>query len=126
MAGVATQLVAVAAGGAGGAVARFLVQTVVGASGAPLAVLIVNVLGSFLAGVGLQWFNGAAIDSGWSNTLSLLFVTGFCGAFTTMSAMTVQARDLAMSDGLVTAAGYSALNVLLSIFALLLGAWTIR
>ncbi|MEL7311251.1 MAG: CrcB family protein [Pseudomonadota bacterium] len=124
--GVLAQVFVVALGGALGAAARFLVQLGFGSGSAPLAVLMVNVLGSMLAGMGLQWFTASALSSGWSTSLSLLFVTGFCGAFTTMSAMTVQARELALNESFLVAGGYSLLSVALSIGALLLGAWMIR
>lgn len=78
-------LLAVAAGGALGAVGRYLVMTQVGhwlGSGFPFGTLTVNVLGSFVLGVLVE-----TMALAWSPPpeLRALLVVGMLGAFTTFS-----------------------------------------
>jgi len=83
------QLGLVAAGGAAGAIARYAVYAGMmsaGRSGFPYATLLVNVLGSFVAGALAVIFTaGFAAHAGWR----LFSVVGFLGAFTTYSAFSV-------------------------------------
>ncbi|MEL6214730.1 MAG: CrcB family protein [Pseudomonadota bacterium] len=120
------QLVAVAAGGAAGAVARFLLHSLVGLQAAPVAVLLANVVGSGLAGAVLQ-LSSSAGQATWLGGVGYpLFVTGFCGAFTTMSAMTIHTRDITIAQGSAAGIGYATASVLLSVAGLLIGAWATR
>ena len=78
-------LLAVAAGGAFGAVARYLVMVQVGhwlGTGFPFATLTVNIVGSFILGVLVELMALA-----WSPPpeLRALLVVGVLGAFTTFS-----------------------------------------
>jgi CrcB protein len=85
-------LVAVALGGAVGAVVRLLVSMLVErvADGPlPLATLIVNVLGCFL--FGLAW---ALHDGGWSRVSCAAVFVGFLGAFTTFSTFAFEGLEL--------------------------------
>ena len=117
---------AVAAGGAAGAMARFILQSVVGLQAAPMAVLLANVLGSGLAGAALQ-LSSTAGQATWLGGVGYpLFVTGFCGAFTTMSAMTIHTRDITIAQGSAAGIGYAVISVVLSIVGLLIGAWLTR
>jgi CrcB protein len=120
------QVLAVALGGAAGATARFALQAMIGVSAAPVAVLIANVAGSALAGAALQWTAQIADSAWWAGSGQAFFVTGFCGAFTTMSALTIHTRDIAASSGVASGIGYATINVLLSVCALLAGAWLMR
>ena len=80
-------LISVAVGGAVGASLRYLtgigVVRLLGHSPFPVAIMLVNVLGSFLMGV----FVVAAAHRGLTH-LSPLVMTGLLGGFTTFSAMT--------------------------------------
>jgi CrcB protein len=80
----------VALGGAFGAVARFglggWVQSVVDTT-FPLGTLFINVLGSFLLGFSLPFFEGLA----WSADTRTLVTIGFLGAFTTFSTFSYEA-----------------------------------
>ena len=82
-------LLAVAAGGVTGAVARYLVYVAVGhllGSGFPYATLIVNIVGSFAMGVLVELM--ALV---WSTSMEMrLFLTiGILGAFTTFSSFSL-------------------------------------
>ncbi len=80
-------LIAVAGGGALGAVLRQLTSvSLAGRSRVPLGVLVVNVVGSFIAGVAL----GAPLDL----TVQLVIVSGLCGGLTTFSTFAVETIQL--------------------------------
>lgn len=120
------QFLAVAAGGGVGAAARLTVQLALGAGAAPSAVLLVNVVGSAIAGAVLQWGtpeNGSLL---FGATTQTFFVTGFCGAFTTMSALTVQTRLISLDQGVLAGGVYAIASLVLSIAALLLGMWLVK
>ena len=70
-------LVVVVLAGVVGAVVRYLVTTFTPRWG----VLVVNVVGSFLAGIGLAMLSGDA---------KLILITGFCGGLTTFSTFSVE------------------------------------
>lgn len=113
-------LLALAAGGAMGAVARYAVGVAVGrmAHGFPLATVLVNVLGSFAMGVLVE-----ATARHWSISpeLRAMLVVGFLGAFTTFSTFSLDAVTLVERKDWATAAFYVGLSVLGSIAALVAG-----
>ena len=115
----------VALGGAIGAACRYLmgvgVMRLTGPADFPVAVLSVNVIGSFLMGV----FVVAAAQKGLTH-LSPFIMMGILGGFTTFSAFSLEAVTL-MERGQIAAAGaYVALSVVLSIGGLMLGLWIAR
>lgn len=110
----------VALGGAIGASLRWLTGVAVlralGPSDFPLAILTVNVIGSFLMGV----FVVLAAQRGLTH-LSPFVMTGLLGGFTTFSAFSLETMTL-IERGQVTQAGlYILLSVGLSVGALALG-----
>ncbi len=108
---------AVAAGGALGAIARYgsvrLLTAWLGPA-FPYGTLAVNVLGSGLAG----WLFVRLIESGGSENLRALLIVGFLGAFTTFSAFSVETLRLLDAGS----AGPAALNVLLNVVVCLAAA----
>lgn len=115
----------VALGGAVGAALRYLsgvaMMRLTGPQEFPLAILTVNVIGSFLMGV----FVVVAAHRGLTH-LSPLVMTGLLGGFTTFSAFSLETVTL-MERGQIGAAGlYVALSVGLSIAGLMLGLWMAR
>ena len=110
----------VAFGGAIGAALRFLTGVgmlrLTGPQDFPLAIITVNVIGSFLMGV----FVVAAAHKGLTH-LSPFVMTGILGGFTTFSAFSLETVTL-MERGAYGAAGlYVGLSVVLSIAGLMLG-----
>ena len=115
----------VALGGAVGATLRYLsgvaFMRLTGPQEFPLAILTVNVIGSFLMGI----FVVVAAHRGLTH-LSPLVMTGLLGGFTTFSAFSLETVTL-MERGQIGAAGlYVALSVGLSVAGLMLGLWMAR
>lgn len=114
-----TTLLQVALGGAAGALARHGAQVLalrVAGGGFPAGTLGVNVLGSFLIGLAWVWL---ARDG--APRVSPLLVTGFLGGFTTFSAFSLDALRLWERGEAVSAVGYVAASVALSLAAVAAG-----
>ncbi len=111
-----SNLLAVAAGGATGAVMRYLVVSAAAIPGLafPLGTLIVNVLGSFALGLlaGYWLATGQPAPS-----VRLFFQTGMLGAFTTFSAFSLDTISLWQNGQVVSAAANALLNLLLCLLA---------
>lgn len=101
----------VGAGGALGAIARYGLSVALPRAGMPLpyGTLLANLLGCLLMGGILQWL----AESDWhGSTLlahepyRLLFAVGFCGSFTTMSALVYELSGMLQRDSAVAAFAY--------------------
>lgn len=114
------QLFWVAVGGALGSAARFSVGQWIPNRTYPWATLSVNVLGSLLIGFLMTYY-----DSKWSinPTGKLFLVTGFCGGFTTFSALTMENLDLIQQGRYTTAIFYMLLSLIAGLLAVALGWW---
>ena len=114
-------LLAVALGGASGAIARYLVMLATASftrGGLPWGVLIANVTGCFAAGmVFVLTSERPGVDPLWR----LLLAVGFLGAFTTFSAFSVDTLALLQAGELVRALINVAANLLLCLLACGLG-----
>jgi CrcB protein len=114
-------VLAIAAGGALGAVARFLAMSAVGhwlGHGFPWGTLLVNVAGSFALGIlveimALTWQPAAEIRA--------FLVVGLLGAFTTFSTFSLDVFVLAEGGARSAALGYILASVCLSVLGLFLG-----
>jgi fluoride exporter len=119
---VAWQVLAVAAGGALGAVARWAVNRLFmerGWLGLPVATLGVNVVGCLLAGLLLVWIDGRGqLAPFWRQ----LLLTGFLGAFTTFSALGMELWQL-LRAGRVLALLASTAHLVLGVLAVATGYW---
>lgn len=119
-------LLAVAAGGAVGSVARFAVTSALGrwlGTGFPWGTLTVNVVGSFAMG-----FLVAAVAQRWSlspEVRALLF-TGLLGGFTTFSAFSLDLYTLVERGAWGSAALYGTSSVVVGVFGLVLGLMVAR
>lgn len=112
-------VLSVAFGGAVGSALRYLVGLVivrVVGHGFPVAIITVNVVGSFLMGV----FVVAAAHRGLTH-FSPLVMTGFLGGFTTFSAFSLETVTLYERGAFDQAAAYVLISVIGSIGALVLG-----
>ncbi|PHS26767.1 MAG: fluoride efflux transporter CrcB [Methylophaga sp.] len=113
------QLLAIAGGGALGAVLRFLmasnIHRVFGRD-FPYGTLAVNVLGSFAIGIVFVLIaERGLLSAEWRNVI----IIGFLGAFTTFSTFSIETLGLLESGELSRAA----LNILLSVVLCLLATW---
>ncbi len=114
----------VAAGGAIGASLRFgvgLWVARVALPGLPLAVMSVNIVGSFLMGAFAVW----SLEGG-HGALNPFVLTGILGGFTTFSAFSLEVLTLIEQGDIAAALLYVGLSVGLSIGALALGLWLMR
>jgi CrcB protein len=119
-------LLAVAAGGALGAMGRFLVVSgfvhLLG-TGFPYGTLVANVVGSFLMGLLVET---VALTGDLSNELRAFLAVGVLGGFTTFSAFSLDAAVLGQRGDLGLAALYVTGSVVLAIAALFAGIWAAR
>jgi len=91
------QYLAVAGGGAVGAMARFLVASICGrlfATDFPVGTMVINLSGSFFLGWFLTIIGQRLIGS---DTLKLAVATGFVGAYTTFSTYMFESASLLKS-----------------------------
>lgn len=96
---------AIVVAGAVGAAARYLVGRVGATAAWPWPVLLVNVVGSLLAGVAMH------------TELALIVVTGFAGGLTTFSTFSVETVQLAGEGRWRAAVASVALNLVLGLAA---------
>ena len=120
------QWLAVAAGGALGALARFgvnaLVFPIFGRQ-LPLGTLIVNVVGSFLMGLLYVFIvEKGLLAAEWRN----LLMVGFLGAFTTFSTFSLETLALWQNGHLALSVSYIIASVSLCLLATLAAIWLAR
>ncbi|MEE8225267.1 MAG: fluoride efflux transporter CrcB [Kiloniellales bacterium] len=120
------QLLVVAAGGAVGAVARYLVYVLAGqflGTGFPFGTLIVNIVGSFIMGVLVE---GMALAWTIGEQMRLFLAVGILGAFTTFSTFSLDVGLLYERGKIALIALYVSVSVIGSIGALFLGMYLMR
>ena len=121
-----TALLSVAAGGAIGSVARYLVVAHMSrwlGVAFPWGTLCVNVIGGLVIGIlvesmALRWSPPADIK--------LLLITGVLGGFTTFSAFSLEVVALAERGAIMAVAAYVVASIVLSVCAVVLGMALIR
>ncbi|WP_298543883.1 fluoride efflux transporter CrcB [uncultured Porphyromonas sp.] len=116
------QLLLVALGGAIGSAMRYLTAILLArhyTGSIPLATLVVNVLGCFLIGLLI----GLCSETTY---LRLLFITGFCGGFTTFSTFTAESYVMFREGAYGLALLYIAGSVLIGLLALWVGLYVSR
>jgi CrcB protein len=123
-------ILAVGAGGALGAIARYLLVSRIGhmvgpngVAGVPVGILAANVLGSLAMGLlteylALAWSPPAAVRA--------MLSVGVLGAFTTFSTFSLEAGVLLERGDYLPAAAYIAASVGLSLLGLFAGLWIMR
>jgi len=114
-------ILAVAAGGAVGAVARYVTMSAVGmlaGTGFPWSTLAVNVIGSFILGLLVE--SMAQFWSPWE-ALRAFMVVGVLGAFTTFSTFSLDVAVLYERGEFAAIAAYLIASFVLSVGALFTG-----
>lgn len=110
----------VALGGAIGAALRYGISIYFSADGFPWATLSVNMLGSLLLGVVAVALTQGLI----SQDTALILGTGILGAFTTMSAFSLETFSMFQNQQTSSAIGYIALTMIICPILAFLG-WKI-
>jgi CrcB protein len=119
-------LLAIAIGGALGALARygvFVAATHFLGHGFPYGTLFVNVLGSLLLGVLIE---GSALAWTLPESVRLFLVVGVFGAFTTFSTFSLDVAVLYERDRTIAATSYVLASVVLSVGGLFAGLHIVR
>lgn len=114
-------LLLVGLGGGAGSIFRYLTSVAVTRyfQGVfPLAIFIVNISGCFMIGLFLGLLERVLLAN---PDLKLLFVTGFCGGYTTFSTFSAENVNLIQSGHYLTAFLYIAASVLTGMAAVWLG-----
>jgi len=113
---VALSYVFVAVGGALGAMARFALNVMLQREVSfPWGTLSANLLGCLVMGAVAQlvassaWFNNAGVIP---DQYRLLFAVGFCGSFTTLSAMIMELHTMLQRNDLFAAFNYVMLSII--------------
>lgn len=117
----AGMVLSVAAGGAIGAVGRYLVMSWTGhwlGHGYPYGTLVVNAVGSFALAALIE---SMALVWSPSQEIRALLVVGLLGAFTTFSSFSLDVVTLAERGEVWAAGGYVALSVVLSLGGFMAG-----
>ncbi|MEK9707661.1 MAG: fluoride efflux transporter CrcB [Alphaproteobacteria bacterium] len=114
-------LVAIAIGGAVGALGRHFVNVAMGSllgTGFPWGTVTVNIVGSFLMGVLIHML---AVSWNVSPEMRALLTVGALGAFTTFSTFSLDVVTMYERDALLLVGVYVVVSVVASIGALLVG-----
>lgn len=118
------QLIAVACGGALGALLRYLIQMTLVYSGKfPMAIFIANVLGSLLMGVLFVLLQEKSLFAEW---LRPFLMVGLLGAFTTFSTFSLDTIRLLEAGQVMTALSNVILSVVVAIGAAYIGVMLAR
>lgn len=107
-------------GGGAGSVCRYALGLLLARLGNhwPWATWACNMVGCLLIGLLLGWFQRRP-----ALACQLLFVTGFCGGFTTFSTFSSEVVQLLRSGQTALAAGYAVLSVTVGVACVALGSW---
>lgn len=119
----ASKILAVAAGGALGSVARYLINISPLASVLekfPFPTFLINIVGSFLIGFFLIVLTDRFETS---EVLRLAIIVGFLGAFTTFSTFEMEIYGLLKEGETITAFAYLLLSVVVGFLGLIGGVW---
>ena len=114
-------LVLVGIGGGIGSVLRYVSSWLITknvSTNFPLATFSVNIFGCFLIGLLIGIFGKQLTPN---DDLKYLFITGFCGGYTTFSTFSAENIQLIQSGNYLTPAIYIASSVLFGILAVFLG-----
>lgn len=108
-------------GGGVGSILRYATHTCISrhwGNQFPWGTLLVNVLGCFLIGLFIGLFERFLPPH---PSLRLLFITGFCGGYTTFSTFAAENIGLFQSGNLLSALAYIGVSIVLGILAVWIG-----
>lgn len=120
---IAINLILVGSGGALGSICRYLTfeltNLLANESGSFMGTMLVNIIGSFLAGI--IFFVSISKTGLILPQTRLLIMTGFLGGFTTFSAFSLDTLRFVNDDRLSVAVCYVVASVALSLLAIFIG-----
>lgn len=108
----------VGAGGALGSMLRYLLGQLPVYTLFPVITFLINVAAAVAMGFFTAWLE---LRTGTGSGLSLLLRTGFCGGFSTLSALSLEVVNLGQTHHIVLAVAYAAFSLLLCLAGILLG-----
>ena len=115
---------AVFIGGGLGALIRYILYLIMPHQAyLPLATLIANFFGCFIATIVFVFF---AIKSDLNPSLKIFLITGFCGGLSTLSALSLELMYFIQSENYLKAGVYLFSTVIVCIIAVLLGIYTAK
>ena len=110
----------IATGGALGSVLRFFISYIFKIYFVyfPVGTLVVNIVGSFLAGLFISYLNNKEISE---IIIRYFFIIGFLGSFTTFSAFSIENIELIKQNEIALSLLYIIISIILSISAAFAG-----
>ena len=115
-----TKLLLVGAGGALGAMLRYLISLMPFKGAFPAATLVTNVLGAVVIG----FVVGLTLGENAPDPKAVLFLkTGVCGGFTTFSTFSLETLQLLEGDWAALGMAYAVLSLCLCVLGVWLGRW---
>ncbi len=118
----------VAAGGAGGAVARYQLGRWVtnalsprGGEAFPWGTLSINIIGSLAMGALLGWLARGSASAQSAETMRLLIGVGLLGGFTTFSTFSAELVTMLHRGQMIDALGYGAASLIAGMAAVVVG-----
>ncbi len=106
-------------GGGLGALCRFGLLKAIGnaANKFPWATFTANVISSIIVGILMAYF----LQKGENSKLYLLFITGFCGSFSTFSSFSYETYQLLQSEQYIIGISYILGSVIICLLSIALG-----
>ncbi|WP_338792537.1 fluoride efflux transporter CrcB [Bernardetia sp. Wsw4-3y2] len=119
-------LFAVFVGGGLGSVVRFLASKWImeHSTGFPTATFVTNFLACIILGMLANYLGEAKLES--EKILAALFMTGFCGGFSTFSTLNLETFKLIQVQNYQIAFLYTFSNVILGFIGIAVGFWLIN